>query len=51
MLGNADRIAEGDLGDRDTFVHRCLKVGVIGADSRRDHEFQLRRLGEALAPS
>ena len=46
MLGDADRIAEGDFGDCDTLVHRRLKIGVIGADSRSDHEFKFRRLGE-----
>ena len=48
MLGNADRIAEGDLGDCDLVFHRRLKVGVIRTNAGGDHKLQFGRLGEPL---
>ncbi len=48
MLGDADRVGEGDLGDRDALVHRRLQVGVVGADAGGDDHLQLLGLVEAL---
>ena len=36
MLGHADRIAVGDLGDGEFSIHRRLKIGVIKTDAGGD---------------
>jgi hypothetical protein len=36
MFGDADRIAVGDLGDRNPAVDRGLKIDVVGADAGGD---------------
>src|SRR5262249_31414893 len=38
VLGDADRIAIGHLGDGNALIHSRLKVGVVGADARGDDE-------------
>ena len=48
VLGDADRVAVGDLGDGDALVHRGLQVGMVGADAGGDDELELLRLVEAL---
>ena len=48
VLGDADAVAVGDLGDRDPALDRGLEVDVVGADPGGDRELQLRRLGDAL---
>ena len=48
MLGDADAVAVGHLGDGDAALDRRLQVGVVGADAGGDHELEVRRLGEAL---
>ena len=48
MLRHADRVAVGDLGDGDAFVHRGLKIGMVRADAGGDDELQILRLVEAL---
>src|SRR6185369_15507336 len=48
MLGDADRVAVGDLGDRDPALARRLQVGMVRTDARRDHQLDVPRLREAL---
>ena len=48
MLGDADRVGIGDLGDGDALVHGGLQIGVVGADAGGDDQLQLLRLVEAL---
>ena len=48
VFGDADRIAVGDLGDRDPAVDRGLKVDVVGADAGGDGELQLLGLGDPI---
>ena len=49
VLGDAERVAIGHLGDGDALVHRRLQIGVIGADAGGDDELELLRLLDALA--
>ena len=48
VLGDADAVAVGDLGDGDPAVDRRLEVDVVRADPGGDRELQLRRLGDPL---
>ena len=48
VLGDADRVAIGDLGHGDALVHGGLEIGVVGADAGGDDELELLRLVEAL---
>ena len=48
VLGDADAVAVGDLGDRHPGVHRRLQVDVVGADPGGDRELQVRGLGDPL---
>ena len=48
MLGDADAVGVGDLGDRDPALDRGLQVDVVGADPGGDRELQVRRLGDPL---
>ncbi len=48
MLGNADRVAVGHLGHRDSPVDRGLQVDVVGADTGGDRKLEVFRLGDAL---
>ena len=48
MLGDADRVAIGDLGHGDALVHGGLEVGMVRADACRDDELELLGLVEAL---
>ena len=48
MLGDADRIAVGDLGHRYAVVDRGLQVDMIGADAGRERQFELLGLGDPL---
>jgi hypothetical protein len=49
MLGHADAVAVGDLGDRDVVGDRRVEVDVVGADAGSDRELQVRRLGDPLS--
>ena len=44
MLGHADAIAIGDLGDRDAVLNGCLKIDVIRANACSDRKLQFLRL-------
>ena len=46
VLGDADRVAVGDLRNRDALLDGGLQVGVVGADAGGDGELQLLRLGD-----
>src|SRR5262245_13765202 len=48
VLGDADRIGEGDLSDRDAFIHGGLEIYMVGANARRDNEFKFLRFLETL---
>ena len=48
MLGYADAVAVGDLGDGDPPLHRCLQINMIRADTGGDRELQLAGLGDSL---
>ena len=48
VLGDADRVRVGDLGDGDPAVDRRLQVDVVGADARGDGDLQIPRLGDPL---
>jgi hypothetical protein len=48
VLGHADAVAVGDLGDGDPVRNRCLQIDMIGADARGDRELQFRRLSDPL---
>ena len=48
MLGDADRVAVGDFGDRDPALDRRLQVDMVGADPGGDRELEILRLGDAL---
>src|SRR5262249_707375 len=41
MLRNTDRVGKGYLGNGDSTVHRCLKVGMIGTDASSDDQLEL----------
>jgi hypothetical protein len=49
MLGNADAVRVGDLGDGDPTPHRGFQVDVVRADPRRDSQLQPRRLRDPLS--
>ena len=46
MLGDADRVAVGDLGDGDAAIDRRLQVDMVGADAGGDRELEILRLGD-----
>src|SRR5258708_33775141 len=48
VLGDADAVAVGHLGDGDAPVNRGLEIGVIGADAGRNYEPEPWRLRDAL---
>src|SRR3546814_4212730 len=48
MLGNADRVAEGDLGHRDAGLDRRVEIDMVGTDTSSERELELGRLGDAL---
>ena len=48
VLGHADAVAVGHLGDGDAAVDRGLEIDVVGADAGGDRELELRRLGDPL---
>ena len=48
MLGYADAIAVGHLGDGHPPRHRCLQVNMIRANTGGDRELQLAGLGDSL---
>jgi len=48
VLGDADAVGVGDLGDREPAVDRRLQVDVVGADAGSQRELQLRCLGDSL---
>src|SRR3546814_11827731 len=47
MLGNADRVAEGDLGHRDAGLDRRVEIDMVGTDTSSERELVLGRLGDA----
>src|SRR5437667_4746578 len=49
MLGNADAVGIGDLGDGDPTPDRRFQINVVRADPRRDSQLQPRRLRDPLA--
>lgn len=46
MLGHADRIAVGHLGDGDAAVHRGLQIDMVGPDAGGDRKLKLVCLGD-----
>src|SRR3546814_11655165 len=48
MLGNADRVAEGDLGHRDAGLDRRVEIDMVGTATSSERELELGRLGDAL---
>src|SRR5713226_2375407 len=48
MFGDTDAVAVRHLCDGDAVIDRSLEGDVVGADPRRDREFQLRRLRDPL---
>ena len=48
VLGDADRVRVGDLGDRDLVVDRRLEVDVVGPDPGGHGELEVRCLGDPL---
>jgi len=48
VLGHADAVRVGHLGDRQAVLDRGLQVDVIGADAGGQRELQLRRLRDPL---
>ena len=48
VLGDADAVGVGDLGDREPALDRRLQVDVVGADPGGQRQLQLRRLGDPL---
>ena len=49
MLGHADAVGIGDLGDGDPTLDRRFQINVVRADPRRDSEVQPRRLRDPLS--
>src|SRR3546814_10763670 len=41
MLGNADRVAEGDLGHRDAGLDRRVEIDMVGTDTSSERELEL----------
>ena len=48
VLGDADAVAVGDLGDRDPALDGGLQIDVVRSDSSRHGELQPGRLGDPL---
>ena len=48
MLGHADAVGIGDLGDGDPTLDRGFQINVVRADPRRDSQLQPRRLRDPL---
>ncbi len=48
VLGHADAVAVGHLGDGDAPIHRRLQVDVIRADTGSDRELQIVGLADSL---
>ena len=48
VLGDTDRVAIGDLGDRDPAIDRGSQVDMVGTDSRGDRELEVLRFGYPL---
>ena len=48
VLGDADAVGVGDLGDGDAVLHRRLQVDVVGADAGGDRQLQVRGAGDPL---
>ena len=49
MLGHADTVGIGDLGDRDPTLDRRFQINVVRAYPRRDREVQPGRLRDPLS--
>ena len=49
MLGHADAVGRGDLGDGDLALDRRFQINVVEADPRRDNQPQPRRLRDPLS--
>ena len=48
VLGDADAVRVGDLGDGESALDRRLQVDVVGADARGQRQLQVRCLGDPL---
>ena len=48
VLGDADAVRVGDLGDGEAVLDRRLQVDVVGADPGGQRQLQVRRLGDPL---
>jgi hypothetical protein len=48
VLGDADAVAEGHLGDRDAVCDRRVQVDVVGTDAGGERQLEVRRLGDPL---
>ncbi|SKU20184.1 Uncharacterised protein [Mycobacteroides abscessus subsp. abscessus] len=48
VLGDTDAVAVGHLGDRDSGLDGRIQINVIRADTGRQCQLELRRLGNSL---